>query len=151
MGSRDLGKILTDGEVIFREGDSADCMYVILEGKIKITKEGPSGEVQLAVLQEGELFGEISFFDRLPRAATATSIGQSHILTVDKKMFFSNITRDPTIAFKVLEAMSSRVRRLNADYIKLSARQSEEPEGSNSEGSLKEVEEGQNPDDKARA
>jgi CRP/FNR family cyclic AMP-dependent transcriptional regulator len=126
MGSRDLGRIFSDGEVIFREGDPGDCMYVILEGKIRITKDGPSGDVQLVTLQEGELFGEISFFDRLPRASTATSVGKSYILTVDKKMFFSNITRDPTIAFKVLEAMSSRMRRLNSEYMKLNAERSKD-------------------------
>jgi putative methionine-R-sulfoxide reductase with GAF domain len=119
MGNNELGRLFSNGEVIFREGDPGDCMYVILRGKVRITKSGSNGEVHIATHQEGEIFGEISFFDGLPRSATVTSLGQSHILTVDKKMFFSNISRDPTIAFKVLEAMSARMRRFNADYIKL--------------------------------
>lgn len=119
MGNSELGRLFSDGEVIFREGDPGNCMYVILSGKVRITKDGSSGEVHITTLQEGEIFGEISFFDGFARSATATSLGQSHILTVDKKMFYSNISRDPTIAFKVLEAMSARMRRFNAEYMKL--------------------------------
>jgi CRP/FNR family transcriptional regulator len=119
MGNVKLGKFFSDGEVIFREGDHVESMYVILSGKVKITKNGPNGNIHLTTMQEGEIFGEISFFDGLPRSATAISIGETHLLTVDKKMFFANITRDPTIAFKVLEAMSTRIRRFNVAYIKL--------------------------------
>lgn len=119
MGNTKLGKFFSDGEVIFREDDPVDCMYVILNGKVKITKNGPGGEVHLTTIQEGEIFGEISFFDGLPRSANATAIGQTQVLTVDKKMFFANITRDPTVAFKVLEAMSTRIRRVNTEYMDL--------------------------------
>jgi putative methionine-R-sulfoxide reductase with GAF domain len=124
VGNSELGRLISNGEVIFREGDPGDCMYVILSGKVRISKGGSGGEVHITTLQEGEIFGEISFFDGLPRSATATSLGHSHILTVNKKMFFSNISRDPSIAFKVLEAMSARMRRFNAEYMKLETERS---------------------------
>jgi len=115
----DLGKDFPDGEVIFREGDPGDCMYIIQKGKVKITKGTPEGDLHITTLREGEIFGEMSLFDGLPRSATATSLGASRILTLNRKMFFTNISRDPTIAFKILQAMSDRVRRLIAVYSRL--------------------------------
>jgi CRP-like cAMP-binding protein len=115
----DLGKDIVDGEVIFREGDPGDCMFIILKGKVKITKETPHGELYITTLEEGEIFGEMSLFDGQPRSATATSNGPSRIMTLDRKMFFSNISRDPTIAFKILQSMTERVRRLIDAYSRM--------------------------------
>jgi CRP-like cAMP-binding protein len=55
----DLGKDLADGEVIFREGDPGNCMYIILEDRIRITKNTPGGDLYITTLEEGEIFGEM--------------------------------------------------------------------------------------------
>ena len=114
----ELGRNYEDGAVIFLENDSGDCMYYIIEGKVHISRSSTEGDVHIATLGEGEIFGEMSLFDRLPRSATAKAYGETRLLTVDKKKFFSSISRDPTVAFKILEAMSMRTRRLNAEYMK---------------------------------
>ena len=119
MGSDELGRKYRDGAAVFQEGDPGDCMYVIQTGSVKIVKPTPDGDVHIATLKEGEIFGEMALFERLPRSATATALGDTHLLTVDKKKFFASISRDPTLAFKILEAMSARTRRLNAEYSKL--------------------------------
>jgi CRP-like cAMP-binding protein len=86
---------------------------------VKITKETPEGDLHITTLVEGEIFGEMSLFDGEPRSATVTSFGRSRILTLDRKMFFSNISRDPTITFKILQSLTDRLRRLMAAYSEL--------------------------------
>ena len=114
----ELGRTYEDGAVIFLENDPGDCMYYIIEGKVNISRSSTEEEVHIATLGEGEIFGEMSLFDRLPRSATAKAYSETRLLTVDKKKFFASIIRDPTVAFKILEAMSMRTRRLNAKYMK---------------------------------
>ena len=74
-----LGRTYEDGEVIFREGDKGEGMYVIQAGKVKITKQTTSGEVTLSVLEDGDIFGEMALFDKLPRSATATASGEARV------------------------------------------------------------------------
>lgn len=125
MPSGELGLKYDDGAVIFHEGDQGDCMYYINSGKVNISVNTPEGHIHIATLREGEIFGEMALFDRLPRSATATASGETRLLTVDKKKFISNISRDPTMAFKILEAMSTRTRQLNAEFTRTKNRKFE--------------------------
>ena len=110
-----LGRTYADGEVIFREGDKGEGMYVVQAGKVKITKQTPSGEVTLSVIGSGDIFGEMALFDKLPRSATVTALGEARVLSVDKKKLFTLISRDPTTTFKIIETMSSRIRKLSEE------------------------------------
>jgi len=114
-----LGKIYSDGEVIFREGDIAEMMYVIQSGKVEIVKDTPSGRSSIATLHSGEVFGEMSLFDKLPRSATAVSSGAARVLSIDRKKLFKTINSDPTLVFKILETLSQRIRTLNQDLAEL--------------------------------
>ncbi|MEJ2684122.1 MAG: cyclic nucleotide-binding domain-containing protein [Candidatus Sulfobium sp.] len=119
MKEGELGKVYHDGEVIFREGDRGEMMYVVQSGEVRITRESPSGKLTLGVLQGGEIFGEMALFDRLPRSATAVASGDARILSVDRKKLFPTISKDPTLLFKILETMSQRIRRLDDEIEKL--------------------------------
>ena len=115
----ELGRIFPDGEIIFREGDEGDRMYVIQSGKVRITKKTPEGDVTIAVLESGEIFGEMALFDRMPRSATAAADGETRVLGIDKKKLFQSIDKDPTIVFRMLLSMSQRIRRLDEEFMKL--------------------------------
>lgn len=119
MSSGEVGKVYSDGEIIFEEGEQGNCIYVIQSGKVRIIKKDSSGERTIAVLENGELFGEMALFDKLPRSATARALGDARILSMDKKRLFAGISRDPTLAFKTLEAVSGRIRKLNDEIMKL--------------------------------
>jgi GAF domain-containing protein len=119
MKEGELGKIYSDGNIIFREGDAGDIMYVIQSGRVKINRKTDSGEVTIATLQDGEIFGEMALFDRQPRSATAVASGDARVLSVDKKKLFATINRDPTLVFKILESMSRRIRTLDREFAKL--------------------------------
>jgi len=120
MKEGELGRVYSNGEAICREGDPGDVMFVIQSGRVKITKHTPSGEITLATLGSGDMFGEMALFDKLPRSATATALGESRVLSIDKKKLFLTITRDPTLVFKILDTMSQRIRRMNENIAQLS-------------------------------
>ncbi len=125
MMEGELGKIYHDGEVIFKEGEKGEMMYVIQAGKVRITRDSPSGNLTLGVLESGEIFGEMALFDRLPRSATAVASGDARILSVDRKKLFPTISKDPTLLFKILETMSQRIRRLDDEIGKLKKHRSD--------------------------
>ncbi len=119
MGEGKLGKTYFDGEFIFKEGELGNTMYVIQSGKVDITKETGKEGLTIATLGAGDIFGEMSLFDKMPRSANAVAHGEANILSVDKKKLFSMIDRDPTMVFKLLETMSQRIRKLNGELIRL--------------------------------
>src|SRR4030042_2569267 len=119
MKDDELGRVYAEGEIIFKEGEEADRMYVVQSGKVKITKKTASGDLTIATLESGEFFGEMALFDRLPRSATAKALDDARVLSIDKKKLFSTISKDPTLVFKILESMSRRIRRLNEEFMQL--------------------------------
>ncbi len=119
MREDELGRVYSGGEVIFQEGDEGDRMYVVQAGKVKITKKHDAGELTIATLGPGEIFGEMAMFDRMPRSAAAVAVGEARILGIDKKKLFQSIDRDPTLVFKLIESMSSRIRSLDEEFTRL--------------------------------
>jgi CRP-like cAMP-binding protein len=119
MKDGELGRDYAEGEIIFKEGDEGDRMYVIQSGRVQITKKTSSGDLTIATLGKGEIFGEMALFDRLPRSATAAALDEARILSIDKKKLFQTIDRDPTLVFNTLESMSRRIRRLDEEFTKL--------------------------------
>ncbi|MBI5568862.1 MAG: cyclic nucleotide-binding domain-containing protein [Desulfomonile tiedjei] len=115
----DLGKIYSEGEIIVRQGDVGDCMFVIQSGKVEVIKEEGGKEVKLAELAEGDFFGEMALFEKDVRSATVRPLGEVRVLTVDKKMFLRKIHDDPSLAFRIMKKMSSRIRELNNELMRL--------------------------------
>jgi CRP/FNR family cyclic AMP-dependent transcriptional regulator len=119
MEKRSLGKTYRDGEVIVRQGETGECMYVIQKGKAEVLQEKEGREVRLAVLGEGDVFGEMALFEREARSATVRALGDVRALTVDKRLFLREVHEDPSLAFRILEKMSHRVRELDAEMFRL--------------------------------
>ena len=119
-----MEKKLADGEVLFREGERGDVMYLIREGKIKITKGGDDDEKVLAVLKEGDFFGEMAIIDGSPRSASAIAATPASLLVIDKETFRSKIRENPLIEY-VLETLTKRLRTTD-EQIRLLTIKSEE-------------------------
>ncbi len=113
MGSGVLGKIYQDTEIIIKQGEAGDCMYVVQEGLVEIINETDHGEVQLAIRGAGEFFGEMAIFEREARMATVRAIGETRVLTIDKKNFLRRVHEDPSLAFHLVQTMSARLRELS--------------------------------------
>ena len=115
MNASGLGKVYGDGEIIFRQGDSGDCMYVIQEGKVEVFLEQEGKEVSLKLCREGEFLGEMALFYREPHPASARVLGNARVLTVEKKNFLRRIQEDPTIAFRLVQMLSQRIKELGEE------------------------------------
>lgn len=116
-----LGKVYRPGEVIVRQGDVGDCMYVVQSGKVEVVLEKEGKEIRLAELGEGEFFGEMALFEKDVRSATVRPLGEVRILTVDKKMFLRKIHDDPSLAFMIMQKMSRRIRELDGELMRITS------------------------------
>ena len=119
MGKGDLGKTYRDREVITRQGDVGDCMYVIQQGEVQVLVERDGVETPLRVASEGEFMGEMAIFDREERSATLRALGEARLLTIDKKNFLKRVHKDPSLAFGLVKTMSKRVRDLSDEVARL--------------------------------
>lgn len=118
MDMSSLGKMYRDGEEIVRQGEAGDCMYVIQAGRAEVVRSEGGKESRLAVLQEGDVFGEMALFDQEERSATVRALGEVRALTVDKRTFLRHVHEDPSLAFRILQKMSRRIRDLNAELVR---------------------------------
>lgn len=108
-----LGTVYGDGEVIVRQGELGDCMYVVQSGEVEVV-QGPIGrERRLAILSAGDFFGEMAVFEKEVRSATVRAHGEARALKVDKKTLLRRIKEDPLLAVNLLQTMSHRIRDLN--------------------------------------
>lgn len=119
MSTGELGKTYEDGQIITHQGEEGNCMYVIQSGQVEIVHERDGREVQLAIRGEGEVFGEMAIFERHVRMATVRAKGPVRVLTVDKKSLLRRFQEDPSLAFRMVEMMSGRIRQLSEEVSRL--------------------------------
>jgi len=119
MENGDLGKLYQAGETIVRQGEPGQCMYVIQSGQVVVAQEKAQSEVPLAVLNKGDFFGEMALFEREARSATVRALTDSRVLTVDRKTFLRRIQEDPSMAFRIVEGMSRRIRELDQEIARI--------------------------------
>lgn len=102
------------GDILFREGDPGDRLYVIGEGKIKLGRTSSDGrENLLAILGPGEMFGELSLFDPGPRTATATAVAETQVLSIGHEQLGEFLAGRPRVAQTLLASLARRLRRTN--------------------------------------
>ena len=121
MSHAALGRFYEDGEVVVRQGDVGDSLYVVQDGEVEIVVEEGGTEVVLRRARRHEILGEMALFERQPRSATIRASGKARILTLDKQNFLRRINEDPSLAFRLIETMSRRVRELSHEIVELQA------------------------------
>jgi CRP-like cAMP-binding protein len=107
-----LGRTYEDGEIVIRQGDVGDCLFVVQEGELEVVREVDGKETVIRRVGKDELVGEMAVFYREPRSATVRARGTVRVLTLDKRNFLSRINEDPSLAFRIIETMSRRLREL---------------------------------------
>jgi tetratricopeptide (TPR) repeat protein len=103
-------KTIADGEIIFREGESSDSAFEIVAGNVEITKSGGGGDVRLALLGPGEMFGEMGILDRGRRSATARAVGPVSVNVISHKDFLAGVRDKPDLALSVMGKLVERLR-----------------------------------------
>jgi CRP-like cAMP-binding protein len=111
-----LGTVFDDGAVIVQEGEVGDCMFVVQAGEVEVVRGEDGDEHVLATLHAGDFFGEMAVFEKEVRSATVRAHGEARVLKVDKKTLLRRIKQDPLLAVNLLETLSKRIRKLNADF-----------------------------------
>lgn len=109
-----LGKTYKEGEIVVRQGEVGDCLFAIQEGKLEVVKEHKGRpEVRIAILDKGDIFGEMAIFEQQVRSATVRALTEARVLTVDKRTFIRRVQEDPTLAFNLVRMMSHRIRSMS--------------------------------------
>ena len=119
MKNKKLGLLYKDGDIIIKQGSIGKCLYVIQEGKVEIIKENDGEDLKIAELGETDFFGEMGLFEKDVRSCTVKAIGDTKILTVDKRNFYKSIQQDSSLAYRLLEKMSNRLRETTEKIKKL--------------------------------
>jgi CRP-like cAMP-binding protein len=114
-----LGKEYAHGDVICRQGEPGDRMFVIEEGSAEVVHDENGLEAVVGELAAGDIFGEMAIFERQPRSATVRARGATQVLTLDKRGFLQRVHDDPSTAYRIIEDMSRRIRSLNAELSRL--------------------------------
>ena len=113
------------GTKIFQYGDVGDKLFILLEGKVRISRDVGMGEEALAVLGPGEVFGEMSLIDDAPRSADARVQERCRLLVIGKEEFDDLLFLHKDLAYEVLwnciRLLSSRLRETNEKLTLLTA------------------------------
>lgn len=105
-------------EYIFKEGDLGNSLFVVLRGKVRISREmSGMGEEALAVLEKGAAFGEMALIDAFPRSADAKAHETCEVLSITKEDFEELLLLNRDLASEILwnfvRMLSSRLRETN--------------------------------------
>ena len=115
-----------EGKIIFSEGDEGEAFYAVINGKVRISKksniDGTNEEV-LALIREGEFFGEMALFDEGLRTANAAAHTNCTLFTITAEQFNDLIKTNHKLAIKVLlgfiRTLSKRLKSMNQEMVDL--------------------------------
>ena len=94
--------------ILFKEGEISDAMYMVIEGKVRLTRAGH----EVMVAQNKDVFGTWALFDDEPRVATATTLENTRLLHIDKEDFIDLLADHVAITQSILKTMVKRLRNL---------------------------------------
>ena len=107
-----------DGESVFSQGDAADAVFYIQQGKVKLTAVSKSGkEAVVAIMTEGSFFGEGCLAGQPIRMSTASTIEHSTVVRIEKRAMVALLHAEPEFAERFLSYLLSRNIRMEADLV----------------------------------
>lgn len=118
------------GEVIFREDEMGDKLYVIVEGKVSVVKSHrAASEVTLAYLGPTDYFGEMSVLDNEPRSASIVVTEDARLLSISGEKLRDIVQQKPEIAFEIFKVLSARLRRAGQKLSEMTRQAQDAPSG----------------------
>lgn len=101
-----------EGEIVYRKGEMAQQMYVILSGKVRIyVGDEPKGD-WTEELMKGDFFGEGSLLEAIARPATAVALEDSELIAINRGTFLRMIRQNPEVSVKMMQRLAQRNREL---------------------------------------
>jgi CRP/FNR family cyclic AMP-dependent transcriptional regulator len=115
-----------DGDIVFRQDQVGDRMYVVRSGRVRLFRTDRGVETVLADMAEGETFGELALFDRRPRSASARAIGDTTLRVITREDV-ERMDCDPLLR-GLLAILSRRLRTIDDAFERLMVREAPERE-----------------------
>jgi CRP-like cAMP-binding protein len=102
------------GEVVIREGNPGETMYLIIRGQVSVIKGlDEASEIELDRIESGDYFGEMALFEDIARTASIRTETSSRLLVLHKQEFKEIVREYPQIALEICKVLSERLRRLH--------------------------------------
>jgi CRP-like cAMP-binding protein len=98
------------GETLIREGEYGDCMYILVDGQVRVHR----GERTILTLGPGKSVGELAVLDPEPRSASVTALAETHLFRIERAAFDEVMADRPEIARGVIQALCQRLRMTTA-------------------------------------
>jgi HEAT repeat protein len=99
----------TAGETIASEGELGDELHVVVDGEVRVVRDGPTGEIELARRTAGDVIGELSLITREPRVASLVAAGDVRTIRIGNREFESLLRERPDVALGVMRMLAARV------------------------------------------
>ena len=107
-------KTFEPGEVLFREGEQGNEMFIIIQGEVEIRKQTSAKAFRtLITFHEGDIFGEMALIEKKPRSATAIALTPCRTLVMNEALLDTMIDNNPDFAKKMIRILSERIRKAN--------------------------------------
>jgi CRP-like cAMP-binding protein len=103
--------VLAQGQILFRQGDPANALYLVVEGAVVPIAEGAEGEGRrkLAVIERGDFVGEIGLMTKQPRNATVAALVETKLVALDRSVLVPLMRREPSVAQGILRFLRARM------------------------------------------
>lgn len=98
------------GEIIFRQGDAGDAMYIIKDGRVKIFSTEGESEITYTIYESGDYFGEFSLIDGEARSASAATLTKTEAMVLDSSNLLRLLTEHPEISLSIMKGIVKRIR-----------------------------------------
>ncbi len=97
--------------MVFREGDLSNSMFILLDGEVRVWKEGKgSAPIELQRFHSGTFFGELALLDNQPRTASVSTVAASQLWELEQSAFRELLEAHPTISYDVFSALTTKLR-----------------------------------------
>jgi len=123
LGEKETGELarlaverhLTPEEFAFFEGDPPEFFYLVVRGRIKVTKQSPAGkEFIVSFFGPGEMFGEVAVFENKPYPASAQAAEETTVAGIRRKAFLDFMAAHPEVSLRIISVLGGRLREAQA-------------------------------------
>lgn len=119
-GAGDMGlteKSFRNGEIIIKEGDAGKSFFRLLEGKAGVYADyGKNDPMKIAVLEEGEYFGEMAIIEEYPRSATVVAVGNVKVVEIPGDDLRAYFKKNPDQIIELMQHLGKRISSMTKDY-----------------------------------
>ena len=110
------------GDLLFRQGDAADCAYILISGDAEVLVDTPQGQACVATLGRNDIVGEIAILIDVPRTATVRAKTDLTTLRISKDLFFRLVTEFPQMAIEIMRELAQRLEKTTSQLREIMSR-----------------------------